>query len=181
VKPQAASKIKDRSRQWLFEALMELMKTKSYQDITISDLCRQADLTRPTFYRHFTDKDDVIIQYFRILFEELYASIEGEPDLTVRKMLLIYLEFWKKHETFSKLLVQSQCDSNSVHCNLLFVRRSLRKITLPEHYDRRQFELFLAGGLYNCLEHWIDEDMAQSPKELCDQIMGFLSVENYPN
>jgi AcrR family transcriptional regulator len=41
-------------------ALFALLREKNYSDITISEVCAQAGLTRKTFYRDFDSLDDVI-------------------------------------------------------------------------------------------------------------------------
>ena len=35
------------------DALLTLLKKKNYMDITITDICRQACISRGTFYSHF--------------------------------------------------------------------------------------------------------------------------------
>ena len=59
------------SRGWLVEALLALMKTRPYSKITVKDICKQADLSRQTFYNFFDTKDDII--RFRI--DQCYVEI----------------------------------------------------------------------------------------------------------
>ena len=40
--------------------LVSMMKERSYQDISVSDLCRNADIGRGTFYLHYNDIYEVI-------------------------------------------------------------------------------------------------------------------------
>ena len=42
------------------EALLELMKTKKFEVITVSDITSLIDINRSTFYRHYLDKYDVL-------------------------------------------------------------------------------------------------------------------------
>ena len=48
-----------RQRQ-LEEGLLAAMKTKRYEEITISDLCEQMDIPRKSFYRYFSSKDGAL-------------------------------------------------------------------------------------------------------------------------
>ena len=41
-------------------ALIELMQEKPFQQITIKELCEQADLNRTTFYLHYADQSAVL-------------------------------------------------------------------------------------------------------------------------
>ena len=40
----------------LFNALLDLMKEKTFEEIKISDVCSKALINRSTFYAHYNDK-----------------------------------------------------------------------------------------------------------------------------
>ena len=40
--------------------LLELMQTRSYEDITVSDLCDHLEIPRKAFYRYFSGKDGAL-------------------------------------------------------------------------------------------------------------------------
>ena len=56
----------------LMGALMELMKEKDFENLTVSDICEKAGVHRATFYKHFNDK----IEFIRYCFENQLSSIE---------------------------------------------------------------------------------------------------------
>lgn len=176
MKEKAANQIKDRSRQWFLDALFVLMENQEYNTITISDLCRQADLTRQTFYRHFSSKDDLIISYFMQLFASLYGEIEVKEKLSLEELLSIYLHFWEKHRDFVNLLNKCNNSNNTLSCNLKFIQRCYPRLNLPASLHQKTAENFIAGGLYSCLEQWIDSDYSLSSDELTENIMQLLSL-----
>ena len=48
---------KGRIQQYRIEnALLEYMKTRFFEDITVVDICEKADVTRRIFYRHYSNK-----------------------------------------------------------------------------------------------------------------------------
>ena len=49
-----------RSQQCLAEALQRLMAEKPYQSISVSELCREADVSRQTYYTLFKSKENII-------------------------------------------------------------------------------------------------------------------------
>lgn len=53
-----------RTKEYITEALFQLMNTMPYEKISIKELTEKAGVGRVTFYRHFESKDDIIIQYF---------------------------------------------------------------------------------------------------------------------
>lgn len=49
------------SQQLISSALLKLMETKAYTDISISEMCKEAKVSRQTFYSLFGNKENVII------------------------------------------------------------------------------------------------------------------------
>ena len=72
-----------RSQNMLQEALIVLLDEKPYDKITIADIIRQANLTRPTFYAHYDTKDDLLTclidEMFQSFFEAFYETVKIEP------------------------------------------------------------------------------------------------------
>ena len=50
----------ERSKKYISDAMLSLLKTKSYEEITINDIVDKAGVSRMTFYRQFYDKKSVI-------------------------------------------------------------------------------------------------------------------------
>lgn len=59
-----------RAREYITEALLQLMNKKNYENITITDIAERAGVTRITFYRNFNTKDDIVKQYVQNIFNE---------------------------------------------------------------------------------------------------------------
>ena len=71
------------TRQRLRQALLELLKKKRYEDISIQDITERADVARSTFYTHYVDKDDLLTGSQGIFAENLdqqmtaHAGVDG--------------------------------------------------------------------------------------------------------
>lgn len=75
-----------RTRQLLANALFTLMKEKSYNDITVKELCEAADINRGTFYLHYKDIDDMVEQIEQEIltqFEALICAHAPPPRTTL--------------------------------------------------------------------------------------------------
>jgi AcrR family transcriptional regulator len=55
----------DDARARIMTAVMELMATKGYQALTITDIAQQGAVSLTTFYRHFEGKDDAVVAALR--------------------------------------------------------------------------------------------------------------------
>ena len=50
---------------YIYEALIELMKQKPYGEITITDITKKAGVSRMAYYRNYQDKDDILISHYK--------------------------------------------------------------------------------------------------------------------
>ncbi|MGB7537558.1 MAG: TetR/AcrR family transcriptional regulator [Anaerolineales bacterium] len=70
-----------RTQRMIKQALMELMHSMRYEDITVQEIIDRADVGRSTFYAHYPDKDDLVKQLFEEMLESItrgVKAVEGE-------------------------------------------------------------------------------------------------------
>ncbi len=69
--PRKEDRRKERTRQLLRDALLELIPEKGYEAITLQDITDRANVARPTFYLHFSDKQDLLFSSLREIYDDL--------------------------------------------------------------------------------------------------------------
>jgi len=69
-----------RTRLALRDALMALIHERGYEKITVQDITDRANVARTTFYMHFSDKDDLLFQSMREIYESLIESLTHAED-----------------------------------------------------------------------------------------------------
>jgi AcrR family transcriptional regulator len=82
-----------RSRGQLVDALRSLLSSTDPGDISISSLCAEAGVSRPTFYQYFTSLDEVAVAGIERRFVELRAALPADlcgPD-AARELLTRFL------------------------------------------------------------------------------------------
>ena len=52
------------TKMWIAGKMREIMKHKSIDKIRVTEICRAAEIERPTFYYHFKDKYDLVAWMF---------------------------------------------------------------------------------------------------------------------
>ena len=52
------------TKMWIADKMMEIMKHKPIDKIRVTEICKAADIERPTFYYHFKDKYDLVAWMF---------------------------------------------------------------------------------------------------------------------
>jgi AcrR family transcriptional regulator len=61
-KPHPKNRQVERTRGWIWDALMQLMETQPYEKIRVADITERAGIARQTFYYNYCDKDDVVFE-----------------------------------------------------------------------------------------------------------------------
>ncbi len=64
------------TRNAIRDALMELLKTKPYSKISVTEICRLAEINRGTFYIHYYDVDDVLDDILSLAFSDVSGTID---------------------------------------------------------------------------------------------------------
>lgn len=86
---------KIRSRQYLTQALLDLMQEKDFEQITIHDLVSRACVSRSTFYFQFEDKYD----FLNAIIDEVLSDLRRETKVDSAKAQEIE---WKSRKYYEK-------------------------------------------------------------------------------
>ncbi len=76
-----------RTRQMLYQALLDLLGEKSFDTISVQDVAERSTVNRATFYDHFSDKFALLDAMMGERFSSLCAARMTESDGTCRKGL----------------------------------------------------------------------------------------------
>ena len=68
-------------------ALYALMLKTDYDNITVKDICERAGVSRMSFYRYFSKKDDIFIDFCDERFEEFYSDITKKRSASAASTL----------------------------------------------------------------------------------------------
>lgn len=107
----------------LYNTLMELMKAKSFEEIKVSDICNAALINRSTFYAHYNDKyellKDAIDNLKNSLIEELNKNVKTsntkEYYLEMISILLNHIE--EKRSIYQQIMLNNR---NSIMVDILY-------------------------------------------------------------
>ena len=157
----------------LAEALFDLMQKEGFEEITVTQICQTAGITRRTFYRNCDSKLDLI----DFLTEKYVRNLLDSVDFTCTDALLLYrnfFQYWKEHSTFLRALYQNRLfpwfSRTFTTCCIRWMEDGLMLDMLKGRPNRETLRLFynsfLIGGLCSVLEPWTAEDFQTSTQEL---------------
>ena len=93
------------SQQQLAEAMFRLLAEKPFSAISVSELCREASVSRQTFYSLFDSKESVIT--YTLTEHYCYTPEQGGGCGTLRQMCADYSDYLRTHADFLRTLVDN--------------------------------------------------------------------------
>lgn len=165
-----------RSRKLLKESLLELMKRKTFSDISVRDVTDAADMNRATFYLHYAGTSELLQSVEADLLEELQILVDAHMQETVAvgsvaPVFEPVLDFAVEHrETCTILFASSEASGffqsiqQLVHENGAPLVRTWFHPADPRLTD--YLLNFLAWGFIGLLSEWFEKDMALPKAEL---------------
>ena len=82
-----------KTKRILFDALIRLMAKKNFEKIKVSDICEEALINRSTFYAHYEDKYDLLVDLFEDQTTTLLKEFEDNENVSFSKEYLMKLFF----------------------------------------------------------------------------------------
>lgn len=168
-------------KECFFTALIRLMDQKDFKDITISEIAQKAGVSRMTYYRTYSSKEDILLQYFDDQAENLIQMVKDQPDMTDKQFFTILFHSFQDHGYFMKYLYQAGLISNILNhftefIHLLYTESG--KISCTDS-DIQYPISFMAGGLYMLLLRWIESGQKETPEEMAQISLDILSGHAY--
>lgn len=166
-------KQREQSARMIEAALFELMDEKAFEQITVSEIVKRADVARRTFYRLYKRKEDVIHCYFGRLCRDYGNTYPALDKYDVNQIASDYFEFWYQHREFLLLMDQSGL-GEMVYYEISRVSEEIVKKRIGSEkvrngQDVRFFAYYSVGGFILLLQHWIIDGMRETPEQYAQQ------------
>ena len=153
-------------------ALMDLLKEKgSINKVSVRELCDRAELNRSTFYAHYNEPNDLLMEIETELLdatEEHLKKIGEENDAGAHKYILSFLQYIKQNDKqFRTLLIDSadpEFRSRFMQQSIIQFVENLR-IELPKELEQYIFSYILNGST-GIIIQWIRSDYAADENEI---------------
>lgn len=160
-----------KTRDILRKSLINLMKDKNINSITVKELCEKADINRGTFYLHYRDVFHMLEEIEKELFKEFQDMIfshEISPDKIETKPILedIYT-FITQNSDFCMVVLCESGDMDFVKkiVSLIYEKgysdwSNILKTNDKELFDK--YYSFILYGAIGLIDHWLRNGLKES-------------------
>jgi AcrR family transcriptional regulator len=160
-----------RSKEWIYTALMTLLKKNAFRKISIEDITKKAGVARLTFYRNYDSKEDILISQGKKIYEELMIDLkrsiheENAVYNSIRKIMTIFNEYADLFE----ILLKNKLDYLIMQSFEVEISNILKSIFGVENTNRYKIK-FYEGALFAIAVEWIKNSREESIDEMTDII-----------
>ncbi|HWF89055.1 MAG TPA: TetR/AcrR family transcriptional regulator [Pyrinomonadaceae bacterium] len=163
-----------RTRDALGDALVALMQEKAFETITVQEVLDRAQVSRSTFYSHYSDKDDLLMSDAEEFFESISTALSAHGDKSERVFpVQEFFTHLADVQPFYKALVKSgRFQENMELARGHFARGIERRLaelprgqSIPAN-ERSAIAFTHAGALLSLLTWWLDRGMREPPAQM---------------
>ncbi len=157
-----------RTQDALRRALVELILEKGYPKITVQNIIDRANVGRSTFYAHFLDKEDLLVNGFRAWAADLSQNVEGSAHGAVDNHLIHSQSFFMhadQHRDLYRAMIDSGGGSLILKVGQEHIKQQVeahvqemmgvQELPIPMSFVTH----YLAGALSSLIAWWIENDV----------------------
>ena len=171
------------SKRMLRESLLRLLKSKELSEINITELCREAEINRATFYKYYNPPQDVLSDITMELIKEMKKMYHPLRTLDeVRNCVGKICEYVYEHADLIRLLIHANVDIeiaaaiSELHQNFREDKESLGALKGADDETLQMTAAFIGGGSYFLIRKWLLEDIRKTPEEVTELIFVILNM-----
>ena len=168
-----------RTHKLLWEALLTLMTQQKFETISVKDICDQAMVHRTTFYKHYTDKYDLLTRGIQHMHELLLSELERTAEDA--SAYIRFFEFVALHERFYRVMLggsgvqsyQTQLRNYFAEAIAADMQKSEnvgQTLPIPQALQAH----FYAGAIVSTLTWWLSTDLPYSAQQMGHHLRSLL-------
>lgn len=181
---------KQRTRQFLRDALMELIVEKGYESISVQDITDRANVARPTFYLHYKDKDELLFTSTQEIYDDL---LDRHPPFSCEDIVAALkngdvmddsdFQHIADHADFYRVMLSKKGSVSFIvvvleYLTNLMQREAVERLKSPEHQPQIPegfIASFLAGAEIGVANWWLKQSTPPSPRDVA-MMMNFATT-----
>ncbi|MBT1166171.1 TetR/AcrR family transcriptional regulator [Bifidobacterium simiarum] len=152
-------------RECIEGALIQLMETKPFASITVTDIARRAGVSRNAYYRNYASKEAILDGFLTAVFAEINRSLlQYDPMTQTREAWLTMLAGVRRIAPQYRLILRAG------HADRLRERMcaSMNASAARHEIGPRYAAAYWAGAICEVINQWVLHDMDAPDGELAD-------------
>lgn len=169
----------------IHESLLNLLKSKPLAQIKITELCKEANINRGTFYFHYQQIEEVfeelfgqIIQDLKDSYNEPYKHTENFVVEKIDPSTVRIFHHIKKYEAFYKIVFSKEISSTYYYILFDEVKNLMKDRHAMNHnvFDEYLFA-YQANAIIGLIIEWYRRDFNETVEEMNIKLMDIVNYK----
>lgn len=157
----------------IYNGLLQCLKKKSFDQITVTDVQKNSGVARTTIYRCFDNLSDILYWKCDLSFQEALYYNQSNKTQNEWELIQNYFTYWTKHSEILKLLIDINRQDTIYAChmkNANILEKSYGTLPELDEVNAQYFMSICTGVTISILKTWITNEQKETTKELLNII-----------
>lgn len=157
-------------KQKIIDSLFSLLKEKNFSEISITEIVNHAGVSRQSYYRNFSSKEDIILEFYYSVRKELISLFKSYNPISNSDIPKILVQIFSQYKKYADYLLVMY-NSGFVKEWLEIINENFEMIfgDMPSNSLERYYLYATTGAMFNTVIKWLEggakescEDMAKT-------------------
>lgn len=173
------------------KAFMSLLEEKEFEYISIKEICEKAGVNRSTFYLHYDNTRDLLLESINYMNEQFLSYFQSESEsvsivtkiescpaeeliLVTPNYLIPYLTYIKEHKKLFRTAIAKSVTMNLEETYQKMFRHVFNPIMKRfdfSVYERNYVIVFYISGIIAIIMEWLKNDCHDTIEQISDIII----------
>jgi AcrR family transcriptional regulator len=160
-----------RTQNLLAKALIALTLEKGYEAVTIRDITERADVGYATFFRHYRDKDALLLDVLDVVLAEMMGLLPLSPDADPAAIGTLIFRYVQQQSEVVRVLLSSRGSTTLLQRIIEAGTESVLRQNTPLAGAVVPMEIaayHLVASTLALVQWWLEHDMPYPPERMGD-------------
>lgn len=163
------------TRNYIFEAYLNLLSSNSYDKISICDICNKAGVSRMSFYRNFKSKEDLTYKGLEKIAKNMETKIKELDSINTYTVIKTFFDHIKKYKDILVSFKDCEVSRN--------IKDTINKKLLEEFPSdcvsktSKYIPIFYFASITTVLFEWLKNGCEESSEEMARLIASLINFE----
>ena len=164
----------EKNNKLLVSAFIKLLERKSFEDISVVEICNEALVSRSAFYDHFKDKYDFASHCVDYMYSEITLNKDENEKFSCKDYILkkieMYLTFLEKYKINYKLIRDNNNENilKTICLNNLKNIVNAEKSGIKDDIQTKLYIEFVVAGISALFDKYLLGEIPCSKEELLE-------------
>ena len=163
----------------LKKTMLELLRSRSYDEIKITELCEAARVNRNTFYAHYSEPVDILRDIENELFEKIWKPLAqiNNDGTRIRDFVHSILDTLTDNREICSIILSKRGSRHFIDQIVDAMHDGTVNAAILKGLDRTEAEIsyhYTVAGALGVIEYWVRDGYRMSAGKLADILCSLL-------